>query len=97
MKRVAVGKTAGGFDQAVGIRSRREWQRHKMSRKQLVGITGQRIQADAGGGARGLGGMDRTNSGGHRVEEGGQGAMEGEGASNSEKGMEQGLGARQGV
>ena len=33
----------------------------------------------------------------HRVEEGGQGTMEGEGASSSETGMEQGLGARQGV
>ena len=37
-KSVAVGRTAGGVDQAVGIRSRREWQRHKMSRGQLVGI-----------------------------------------------------------
>ena len=34
MKRVAVGRTARGFDQAVGIRSRREWHRHKMSKKQ---------------------------------------------------------------
>ena len=48
MKRVAVGRTAGGFEQAVGIRSRQEWFRHKMSRKQLVGITGQRVQADGG-------------------------------------------------
>ena len=48
MKKVAVGRTAGGVEQAVGIRSRREWQRHKMSRRQLVGITGQRIQADGG-------------------------------------------------
>jgi hypothetical protein len=48
MKRVAVGRTAGGIDQAVGIRSRREWQRHKMSRGQLVGITGQSVQADGG-------------------------------------------------
>ena len=47
-KRVAVGRTAGGFDQAVGVRSRREWHRHMMSRKQLVGITGQRVQADGG-------------------------------------------------
>ena len=49
MKRVAVGRTAGGFDRAVGIKSRREWQRHKMSRGQLVGITGQRIQVLDGG------------------------------------------------
>ena len=48
VKRMATGRTAGGFDLAVGIKSSREWQRHKMSRKQLVGITGQRIQADGG-------------------------------------------------
>jgi hypothetical protein len=48
MERVAVGRTAGGFEQALGIRSRREWQRHKMSRGQLVGITGQSVQADGG-------------------------------------------------
>ena len=48
MKRVAVGRTAGGFEQAVGIRCRQEWHRYKMSRKQLVGITGQRVQADGG-------------------------------------------------
>ena len=29
MKRIAVGRTAGGVEQAMGIRSRREWQRHK--------------------------------------------------------------------
>ena len=44
MKRVAVGRTAGGDEQAVGIRSMQEWHRHKMSRQQLVGITGQRVQ-----------------------------------------------------
>ena len=41
--------------------------------------------------------MDRTDSGGHRVEEERQGAVESEGASNNEKGLEQGHGARQGV
>ena len=46
MKRVAVGRTAGGVEQAVGIRCRQEWCKHKMSREQLVGITGQRVQAD---------------------------------------------------
>ena len=46
MKRVAVGRTAGGVEQAVGIRCRQEWHRHKMSREQLVGTTGQRVQAD---------------------------------------------------
>ena len=46
MKMVAVGRTAGGVDQAVGIRCRQEWRRHKMSREQLVGTTRQRVQAD---------------------------------------------------
>ena len=39
-------------------------------------------QGGAGGGARGLGGVNRTGSGGHRVEERGQGTVEGEGASS---------------
>ena len=46
MKRVAVGRTAGGVDQAVGTRCRQEWHKHKMSREQLVGTTGQRVRAD---------------------------------------------------
>ena len=46
MKKVAIGRTAGGAEQAVGIRCRQEWHRHKMSREQLVGTTGQRVQAD---------------------------------------------------
>ena len=46
MKKVAVGRTAPGFEQAVGIRCRQEWNRYWMSREQLVGITGQRVQAD---------------------------------------------------
>ena len=45
MMRVAVGKAAGGFEQAVRIRSRKEWYRHKMGRWQLVGILGQRVHA----------------------------------------------------
>ena len=48
MRRVAVGKASGGFEQAVGIRNRKEWYRHKMSREQLVGISGLRVQADGG-------------------------------------------------
>ena len=48
MKRVAVDRTTGGFEQAVGIRSRQEWYKYKMNRKQLIGITGQRVQADGG-------------------------------------------------
>ena len=32
----------------MGIRSRKEWYRHKMSRKHLVGISGQRVHADGG-------------------------------------------------
>ena len=34
---VMMKRTAGGFEQAVGIRSRQEWYRYKMNRKQLVG------------------------------------------------------------
>jgi hypothetical protein len=48
MKRVAVGRTAGGVEQAIRIRCRQEWHRHRMNRGQLVGITGQRVQADGG-------------------------------------------------
>ena len=44
-----------------------------------------------------MGGVDRTDSGGGRVEGEGQDAMERDGANNSEEGMVQGLGARQGV
>jgi hypothetical protein len=50
MKRVAVGKTAGDIEQAIGIRCRQEWCKHRMNRKQLVGITGQRVQTDGGRG-----------------------------------------------
>ena len=41
-----MGKATGGFEQVVGIRSRKEWFRHKMGKdgKQLVGITGQEVQ-----------------------------------------------------
>ena len=46
MRRVAVGTSAGGYVQAVRIRSRREWCRHKMSRKDLVSNTGELVQAD---------------------------------------------------
>ena len=38
MERVAVGRTAGVVEQAVGIRCRQEWHRHRMDREQLVGI-----------------------------------------------------------
>ena len=48
MKKVAVGRTPGGmgFKQAVGIRTRREWCRHSMSREKPVGISGQMVQAE---------------------------------------------------
>ena len=39
--------------------------------------------------------MDRADSGRHRVKEEGQGAVEGEGASNSAKGLGKGHGKRQ--
>ena len=48
MKRVTVGRTTGGFEQAVGNRCKQEWHRYRMSRKQLMGITGKRVQADGG-------------------------------------------------
>ena len=32
LRRMAVGKGAGGYDPAVRIRSRKEWFRHKMSK-----------------------------------------------------------------
>ena len=40
MKKVAVGRAAPGFEQTVGIRYKHEWHEYKMSREQLVGITG---------------------------------------------------------
>ena len=48
-RRVPVGKAAGGFGQAVGFRTGEEWCRHKVGscREQLVGITGQKVQASA--------------------------------------------------
>ena len=45
MRRVAVGTTPGGYEQAVRIRSRRKWCRHEMDRKELVSITGELVQA----------------------------------------------------
>ena len=48
MRRIAVDRTAGGVEQAVGIRCRQEWCKHKMSREQMVGTTRQRVQADGG-------------------------------------------------
>ena len=53
-------------------------------------MTGRWWQRGTGGGARGLGGLVGANSGEHRVEERGHGAMEGEGASNSETGVDEG-------
>ena len=46
MKRVAVGRSAGAYTQAVGIRCRKEWCNHVMGRKVLVGITGRLVHAD---------------------------------------------------
>ena len=48
MKRVVVGRTVGGVEQAVGIRCKQECHRHRMSSEQLVGTAGQRVQADGG-------------------------------------------------
>ena len=41
-------RTARGVEQAVGIRCRQKWHMYRMSRKQLMGITGKRVQADGG-------------------------------------------------
>ena len=46
MRRVAVGMTAGGCEQAVRVSSRREWCKHELSRRELVAITGEQVQAD---------------------------------------------------
>ena len=43
MRRVAIGKSAGGYTQAIGTRSRRA---HNMGREQLVGTTWQMVLAD---------------------------------------------------
>ena len=40
MKRVAVGRAPGGSKQAVGIRTRREWCRHSISREEVLGPLG---------------------------------------------------------
>ena len=99
MKRVtmAVGRATGGAEQAVRIRCRQEWHRYKMSRKQLVGITGERVQADGGSGVLVEGKEIWEEWTGQTLEEERQGAVKGEGASSSEKGLEQGHGVRQGV
>ena len=49
MEGVVVDRIAGGLEQAVGIRCRQEWHRHRMGREQLVGITGQKVQGAVGG------------------------------------------------
>ena len=46
MRRVAMDKTAGSYQQAIGIRGRAEWCRHTMGRRQLVQITGGLAKAD---------------------------------------------------
>ena len=84
-----MGRTSGGFKQAVGIRTKREWCRHSMSREKLVEISGKLVQADLDGGAKALvegqevygklGRMDWAQCGGHRLEGEGKGATEGNG------------------
>ena len=46
MRRVAMSRSAGAYLEAVGIRCRREWCRHTISRKELVGITGRLTHVD---------------------------------------------------
>ena len=76
MERVAVGRTAARFDQTVGVRSRQEWYRYKMSREQLVGISGQRCRQMVAGRCwlrgRGSGGVGGADSRRHRLHGGGK-------------------------
>ena len=46
MRRVALGKEAGRYTQAIRVSSRREWCRREMSREELVRIEGRAVQAD---------------------------------------------------
>ena len=46
MRRVAFGKEAGRYTQAIRVSSRREWCRREMSREELVRIEGRAVQAD---------------------------------------------------
>ena len=41
-----MGRTAGSYKQAVGIRGRAEWCQHTMERRQLVQITGGLTETD---------------------------------------------------
>ena len=93
MRRVAVGRSAGAYTQAVGIRSRKEWCKHTVSRRELVGITSRLVHANgqeevlgAGVGRRGMGGVDWSGSGGDRLEEGGEGRVGRAGNSAQERG-----------
>ena len=45
---VAVGRTAGAYLQAVGVRSKKGWCRHTMGRQQLVEMTGRLAEAEMG-------------------------------------------------
>ena len=49
MRRVAVGRSAGAYAQAVGVRSRKEWCIQTMDRKKLVKTTGRLMHADGQG------------------------------------------------
>ena len=46
MRRVALGREAGRYAQAVRVNSRRVWCRKEMSREDLVKIEGRAVQAD---------------------------------------------------
>jgi len=48
MRRVAVGRVSGGYEQAVGLTSRREWCRYSMSKKELAGTVVLRQQEGGG-------------------------------------------------
>ena len=59
MRRVAVGRSAGAYAQAVGIRSRKEWCIRTIGRKELVGITVRLLHAN-GHEEVGVGGVEQT-------------------------------------
>ena len=93
MKRVAVGRTPGGFKQAVGIRTSSEWCRPSINRTELVRISGrQLVQADeeaealTSGRTGGMGEVDLACSSGHGLEETSEGATEGDGEGSIENG-----------
>ena len=95
MRRVAMSRSAGAYLEAVGIRCRREWCRHIISRKELVGITGRLAHADEQEEVLAVGEevweewIGQELSGGNRVEEEGEGRMGSKGEGSRTRAMAQ--------